>query len=244
VPVKCVEIGDGKNSSMFTRMFWQADIVCHKLHNDPMYAGKEINLLGISQGGLIARTVVETCPDLNINLLYTFGGPHQGVSVYEKCNHWYCPFVNHVLGYLAEFLIVQDWGAPPDYYRPWWNLDRFYSHSIFLPEINNELETKDAGYKARLAAVKKFGLWMWEQDRVVVPRQSEWFGAWDDRRNDIPMKEQKMYKEDWIGTKTLYEAGRMFFYSGPGEHMFLTETMIYDYLRPLLTGDTPMDSQY
>mmetsp|Transcript_43536 Transcript_43536/g.57631 ORF Transcript_43536/g.57631 Transcript_43536/m.57631 type:complete len:230 (-) Transcript_43536:172-861(-) len=229
---------------MFTRMFWQADIVCHKLHNDPMYAGKEINLLGISQGGLIARTVVETCPDLNINLLYTFGGPHQGVSVYEKCNHWYCPFVNHVLGYLAEFLIVQDWGAPPDYYRPWWNLDRFYSHSIFLPEINNELETKDAGYKARLAAVKKFGLWMWEQDRVVVPRQSEWFGAWDDRRNDIPMKEQKMYKEDWIGTKTLYEAGRMFFYSGPGEHMFLTETMIYDYLRPLLTGDTPMDSQY
>ena len=48
VPVKCVEIGDGKNTSMFMRMWWQADVVCHKLHNDPVFAGKEINLLGIS----------------------------------------------------------------------------------------------------------------------------------------------------------------------------------------------------
>ena len=110
-------------------------------------------MLGISQGGLIARTVVETCPGLDINVLYTFGAPHQGVTVYEKCSHWYCPIVNHILGYLAEFVIVQDWGAPPDYYRPWWNLDRYYSHSIFLPEINNELDTKVPEYKERLSSV-------------------------------------------------------------------------------------------
>ena len=159
--VKCVEIGDGKITSMFERMRWQADTICHKLHTDPDYAGKEINLIGISQGGLIARTVVETCADLNINVLYTFGSPHGGVSVYQKCNKWFCPFVNHILGYLAELLIVQDFGAPPEYYRVWWNLDRYYSHSIFLPDINNEKETKNADYKARLTAVKNFGMWMW-----------------------------------------------------------------------------------
>ena len=136
-------------------------------------------MIGISQGGLIARTVVERCADLQIDTLYTFGAPHNGVSVYRKCNKWWCPFANHILGYLAEFVIVQDFGAPPEYFRPWWNLDRFYSHSIFLPEINNELEVKDAGYKARLTSVKKFGLWKWDQDRVVNPKESEWFGAWD-----------------------------------------------------------------
>ncbi len=104
--VKCLEIGDGQNTSEFLEIQLQADVVCMKLHNDPDYADKEINLLGISQGGLIARTVVETCPDLNINVLYTFGGPNAGVSVYEHCHHWYCPFVNHVLGYLAGFSIV------------------------------------------------------------------------------------------------------------------------------------------
>ena len=104
--VKCVEIGNGTISSMFTRMKWQASIVCHKLHNDPDFAGKEINIVGLSQGGLIARTVVETCADLDVHTLYTFGAPHNGVSVYQKCNKWYCPLVNHVLGYLAEFAIV------------------------------------------------------------------------------------------------------------------------------------------
>ncbi len=57
---------------------------------------------------------------------------------------------------------MQDFGAPPDYYRPWWNLDRFYSHTRFLPRINNEHESKEALYKERLSSVNKFGLWMWE----------------------------------------------------------------------------------
>ena len=206
---------------MFERMNWQAATVCHKLHNDPDYAGKEINLVGISQGGLIARTVVERCADLKVHTLFTFGSPHNGISVYTKCNHWYCPLVNHFLGYMAEFIWVQDFGAPPDYFRAWWNLDRFYSHSIFLPEINNELEVKDEGYKARLTSIKNFGLWMWDQDRVVNPHTSEWFSAWDSERNNVPLKEQQMYKEDWVGLRTLYESGRMFFYHGPGNHMHL-----------------------
>ena len=140
--VKCIEIGDGETTSMFMRMRWQADVVCHKLHNDPDFADKEINLVGISQGGLTARTVVETCADLKIHTLFTYGSPHGGVSVYEHCKHFWCPLANHILGYLAEFVIVQNWGAPPDYYRTWWNLDRYYSHSTFLPDVNNELETK------------------------------------------------------------------------------------------------------
>jgi len=79
---------------------------------------------------------------------------------------------------------------------------------------------------------------------VVVPRQSEWFGVWDDGRDVIPMKEQKMYEEDSIGLKSLYESGRMWFYTGAGDHMHLTESMINDYLKPLLVGTTPMPSEY
>ena len=46
--VKCVEVGDGVATSIFERMKWQAATVCHKLHNDPDFAGQEINLVGIS----------------------------------------------------------------------------------------------------------------------------------------------------------------------------------------------------
>lgn len=46
--VRCLEIGDGANTSVFTPVQDQADVICHKLHNDPDYADKEINILGIS----------------------------------------------------------------------------------------------------------------------------------------------------------------------------------------------------
>ena len=62
--VKCIEIGDGKTTSIFERMDWQVKTVCHKIHNDPDFSGKEISIVGISQGGLIARSVVEQCEGL------------------------------------------------------------------------------------------------------------------------------------------------------------------------------------
>ena len=46
--VKCVEIGEGKVTSIFERMNWQVSTVCHKLHNDPDFADKEISIVGIS----------------------------------------------------------------------------------------------------------------------------------------------------------------------------------------------------
>lgn len=46
--VKCLEIGDGNVSSIFERMEWQINTVCHKIHNDPDFAGKEISIVGIS----------------------------------------------------------------------------------------------------------------------------------------------------------------------------------------------------
>ncbi len=85
---------------------------------------------------------------------------------------------------------------------------------------------------------------MWEQDTVVVPRDSEWFSVWDGNRNLVPLKEQEMYTGDYIGLKSLYEAGKMFFYSGAGDHMHLESYMIDNYLRPLLLDETPMASQY
>lgn len=46
--VKCVEIGDGRLSSMFERMEWQIKQGCRSLKNDPDFAGKQINIVGIS----------------------------------------------------------------------------------------------------------------------------------------------------------------------------------------------------
>ena len=80
--VKCIEIGDGNITSIFEMMPLQVATMCHKIHNDPDFAGKEMSIVGISQGGLIARSVVEQCEGLKIHTLFTFGSPHMGVTVY------------------------------------------------------------------------------------------------------------------------------------------------------------------
>ena len=53
-----------------------------------------------------------------------------------------------------------------------------------------------------------------------------------------------MWEEDWIGLRELHETGRLYFYSGPGEHMDKDLNMIEDYLAPLLRGDPyPLPSE-
>jgi palmitoyl-protein thioesterase len=38
----------------------------------------------------------------------------------------------------------------------------------------------------------------------------------------VPLRDQPLYKEDWLGLKRLDEAGGLFFESAPGEHMQFT----------------------
>ena len=101
-------------------------------------------------------------------------------------------------------------------------------------DVNNEGDTKNPVYNQRLTSVKNFGLFLWIEDETVVPKESEWFGFWNEKRDVILMKDQQGYKEDWIGLKDLYESGRMYFYAGLGGHMHLDEHMIKDLLAPLL----------
>lgn len=52
-------------------------------------------------------------------------------------------------GWAVQFKLVENWGAPTDYFRTWWNLDRYYNTSIFLPYINNEKDPKSE-YRDRM----------------------------------------------------------------------------------------------
>lgn len=77
--------------------------------------------------------------------------------------HWYSIPANWVLGYLSQFDFFQHWSASTDYYRPWWNLERFYENSIFLPMINNEDPVQyHQEYKDRMVALKHFGMFMFD----------------------------------------------------------------------------------
>ena len=66
---------------------------------------------------MLARGVVETCEDLSVNVLFTYGAPHGGVSEYKKGQTWFNPLIKKALGYLATTSMINKFGAPLDYLR-------------------------------------------------------------------------------------------------------------------------------
>lgn len=90
------------------------------------------------------------------------------------------------------------------------------------------MDVKVTAYKERLINAKYFVMFMWQDDDMVVPKETQWFSDWDRQGNEIPLKDQQLYKDDWLGLRTMYEEGRLIFYSGPGKHMDLFTEAIRD----------------
>lgn len=86
--------------------------------------------------------------------------------------------MNFAAGWAVHFKLVEHWGAPTDYFRPWWNLDRYYNTNIFLTKENNEIDPTPA-FKERILNLTNMGLFKWDDDEVVHPKESEWFGAYN-----------------------------------------------------------------
>ena len=54
--VKCIEVGNGRRDTWFTDVMDQAQVGCSNLKMDANFSmAKQINVLGFSQGGIIAR---------------------------------------------------------------------------------------------------------------------------------------------------------------------------------------------
>jgi len=76
-------------------------------------------------------------------------------------------------------------------------------------------------------------------DEIIQPWQSSLFGFWDDSQtNIIPMENQPIYTQDWIGLKTLHKMGKLSMMQVPGvlHEQWVTRLDIFlQYLEPLLT---------
>ena len=120
------------------------------------------------QGGLIGRAVVQKCEGLNVHTLFTFGSAHQGWiwnNVASKRNAgWKEHLANHVGKYLQEFVVLQDWATPFEYFTSTTNWGPSYGHSAFLPDLNQELDVKNPKYKERVSALSHFGMYHFSYD--------------------------------------------------------------------------------
>jgi palmitoyl-protein thioesterase len=78
-----------------------------------------------------------------------------------------------------------------------------------------------------LKSLTKLVLYKFANESTVEPPDSAWFGFYDSDLNVVPMRDQPMYKEDWIGLRTLDREGRIDLLVTEGGHVRASEVFSF-----------------
>jgi palmitoyl-protein thioesterase len=213
--------GDDQKSSFMGSVNGNIATVCEQLQGDKELQGG-FNAIGFSQGGLFLRGVVERCTT-QVRQLVTFGSPHAGTADIPNCKDggFWCGVARRIArssayGDYAQHNIIQ-----AQYYKDIHQLDVYMAKNVFLPDINNEHAHKLSEYAERLVSLERLVLVQFANDTMIVPKETAWFGFYQGEKV-VPLRQQAMYREDWLGLKLLDTAGRIDFLTAPGEHMQFT----------------------
>uniref|UniRef100_A0A7E4UZE4 Palmitoyl-protein thioesterase 1 n=1 Tax=Panagrellus redivivus TaxID=6233 RepID=A0A7E4UZE4_PANRE len=197
------------------------------------------NAVGFSQGGLFLRAVAQRCPEPTMKNLISIGGPQQGVYGFPYCpgpTH-ICDWVRYALNLGAYTSYVQNRIVQAQYWHDPFQKDDYKDKNIFLADINNEKVQND-DYKKNLLQLKNFVMVKFNQDEMIVPKESAWFGYYPDESIQVvvDMNQTSLYQKDRIGIKKLNEANRLKFIAVDGNHLAISEDELVNLIvKPYLT---------
>ncbi|XP_017478630.1 PREDICTED: lysosomal thioesterase PPT2 homolog [Rhagoletis zephyria] len=177
-----------------------------------------INLVGYSQGGLIARAAIQTLPFHNVKTFISLSSPQAGqfgasflrlIFPDLAANNAYELFYSNVGQHIS---IANYWNDPVEQ-------DLYFKFSKFLPIINNEVKTLNSTqYKNALLRLNKMILVGGPNDGVITPWESSHFGFFNQTLNTVPLHKRQIYMADTIGLKTLETNGKLIIVIKPFVH--------------------------
>ena len=115
--------------------------------------------------------------------------------------------------------------------------EEYLKRNVFLPDINNErADAKNATYRANMLRLERYVLVEAKWDTMLVPRQTSQHGFWpwgQEYGDIVPMEKSEGYLGDWIGLRTLDEAGRLMRLTFEGDHLRFTSDFWSKQILPL-----------
>lgn len=233
VYVKSIRIGKSDNQDTLNGFFKNAneqiEEACQTIRTDKKLS-KGFNAIGFSQGGQFLRAVAQRCSDVNMTRLISVGGQHQGVYGFPQCpvstpnEVKICDTVRNLLTLGAYEGFVQKTVVQAQYWHDSLNEKEYKAKSLFMADINQE-NFFNKTYKDNLIRLKKLVLVKFNNDSVVVPRESEWFGFFNPGQDKTlyKMEESPLYTSDKIGLKVLNNCRKIDQLAVDGDHLQFTD---------------------
>ncbi|KAG8904485.1 hypothetical protein FRB99_001661 [Tulasnella sp. 403] len=223
---------DDRKAGFFGNLDVQLPLVYEQLNAIPELANG-FDAIGFSQAGQFFRAYVQLYNSPPMHNLITFGSQHMGVSELPACGTY--DLLCHLFHRYARGRVYTDWAqanlVPAQYFRDPAKLAMYYEKNHWLPTINNELPDKrNETFAKRFTSLENLVLVVFSNDTTVVPKESGWFGSFapseEDAKDDPPpivhMRDQPLYKEDWIGLRALDERGGVVQVVCEGRHMHIS----------------------
>uniref|UniRef100_T1IZ79 palmitoyl-CoA hydrolase n=1 Tax=Strigamia maritima TaxID=126957 RepID=T1IZ79_STRMM len=210
---------------------WEQVRQFHERINEFMIESPEgINLIGYSQGGMIARGVIETSPSHNIKNFISLSSPQAGYHGGKL----FVPKSHFSVGNEEKYSVSVSglWKDPRD-------IVRYKKEGRFLACLNNDYPHRlNQQFKTTMCRLERLVLIGGPDDGIVVPWQSAHFDFDDSYGNIVEMRNQEFYKNDRFCLRTLDERGAIVKHVVPGvQHgnWYTSPSIIQNYIIPYLT---------
>jgi len=214
----------------------QIDYACESIKSVPQLA-KGFNMVGFSQGGLFSRALVQRCPEAKVKSLVSIGGPQNGVYGFPSCPpdgpREICEYVQKLLNIGAYRPNIQSHIVQAQYWHDAIDEQLYVDKNIFLPALNM-LGSVAPEEVERLNQVENFVLVKFNNDTVVIPKESEHFGFYNDDQSKVISPCQDLPIWNNLGLKTLNDGGKLIFLSTDGDHLQFSDAWFTENIIPYL----------